>query len=87
MAVLRRQLQIVVIIIIIIIIYFFYPRKIIIIIIIIIVIIINSTFKGRNWLVSYEESDSRGIHVQAGSQSYASHCVSVRLFPTCISLV
>ena len=25
--------------------------------------------------------------VQAGSQSYASHCVSVRIFPTCISLL
>src|SRR6218665_1651717 len=25
--------------------------------------------------------------VQAGSQSYALHCVSVRLFPTCISLL
>jgi len=32
-------------------------------------------------------NDSFGIHVQAGFQTYASHCVNVRLFPTCILLV
>ena len=36
-------------------------------------------------LVPYMMFDANsGIHVQAGSQSYASHCVSVRLSPTCI---
>ena len=43
-------------------------------------------FKSYQNCVKVRNTDG-GKDVQAGSQSYASRCVSVRLFPTCISLL
>ena len=48
-----------------------------------------SFFKSMavNEMTLHDENEDLGIHVQVGSQSHASHCISVRLYPTCISLV